>query len=53
MEIVYDYEKADFIITNYSKRLRDEFIVDKNKYQKYYEILVDGHPINTVYSKKN
>ena len=53
VEIVYDYEKADFIITNYSKRLRDEFIVDKNKYQKYYEILVDGHPINTVYSKKN
>ena len=27
------------------------FFIDKNKYNKYYEILIDGVPINTVYKK--
>ena len=48
--IVYKLENADFIITNYSKRISDDFIIDDN-YRKYYEILVDNRPINTVYKK--
>ena len=32
------------------KRSKD-FIIDKEKYEKYYEILVDKKPINTVYKK--
>jgi len=52
IEIVYDYEEADFIITNYTKRLRGEFIVEEDRYTKFYEILVDGIPINTIYKKK-
>ena len=27
------------------------FFIDKNKYKKYYEIIVDDVPINTVYKK--
>ena len=42
---------ADFVITNYMKRIRNDFIIDMTKYEKYFEILVDGKPINTVYKK--
>ena len=52
IEIVYNYEEADFIITNYTKRIRGEFIVEEDRYVNFYEILVDGIPINTIYKKK-
>ena len=45
--------EADFVITNYSKRVDNEFIIDESKYKKYYEILVDNISINTVYKKIN
>ena len=32
------------------RRSRD-FIIDKKKYKKYYEVLVDNKAINTVYKK--
>jgi len=51
IEIIYNLDNADYVITNYIKRLRNEFIIDMNKYKKYHEILVDGKPINTVYKK--
>ena len=40
---------ADFLVTNYKKRIRKNFIIDEKKYVKYFEIIVDGAPINTVY----
>jgi len=52
ISITYDLSKADFIITNYRKRIKNDFFIDKDKYSKYYEILIDGVPINTVYKKK-
>ena len=34
-------------------RRSGNFIINKENYEKYYEILVDGKPINTVYKKIN
>ena len=33
------------------KRFRKNFIIDKEKYIKYFEIVIDEMPINTVYKK--
>ena len=51
ISITHNLNEADFIITNYRPLLTRNFIIDKNKYKKYYEILVDNKPINTVYEK--
>jgi hypothetical protein len=44
---------ADYLITNYMKRFRNNFIINNKNYIKYFEIVVDGMPINTVYKKIN
>ena len=49
--LVHNLEEADFLINNYMRRIRKNFIVDENKYSKYFEIVVDTIPINTVYKK--
>lgn len=51
--IVSDLNDADFLLDNYMKRLRNNFVVDKNKYKKYHDIIVNGVPINTIYKKIN
>jgi len=51
ISIIYDLAEAEFIITNYRLRQKNNFFIDKDKYKKYYEISVDGVPINTVYRK--
>ena len=51
--LVSDLNEADFLIDNYIKRFRNNFKVDKNKYTKYFEIIVNEYPINTVYKKIN
>ena len=51
ISIIYSLDEADFLITNYRNRIKDDFIIDKNKYKKYYEVLVDDKAINTVYKK--
>jgi len=51
ISIIYSFDEADFLITNYRNRIKDDFIIDKNKYKKYYEVLVDDKAINTVYKK--
>jgi len=51
ISITGDLDEADYIITNYAIRLNNDYIIDKNKYKKYYEVLVDNKPINTVYKK--
>ena len=51
--VVNNLKDADFLITNYRNLTKDNFKVDKNKYRKYYEILVDNVPINTIYKKVN
>ena len=50
-KIIHDLENADFLISNYMKRVRKNFNIDNEKYIKYFEIIVDGVPINTVYKK--
>jgi len=49
--IEYNLNEADFIITNYTTKIKNNFTIDKKKYKKYYEILVDDKAINTVYKK--
>jgi hypothetical protein len=49
--IEYDIKNADFLIDNYMKNSRKNFIINSNEYIKYFEIIVDGTPINTVYKK--
>ena len=51
VSIIYNLPDAEFIITNYRIRQKKNFIIDKKKYKKYYEITVDNVPINTVYRK--
>ena len=51
ISIIGDLDEADYIITNYAIRLNNDYVIDKNKYKKYYEVLVDSVPINTVYEK--
>tara|TARA_B100000029_G_scaffold249661_2_gene246590 strand:- start:2679 stop:4307 length:1629 start_codon:yes stop_codon:yes gene_type:complete len=53
ISITHNIDEAEFIVTNYRPLIKRNFIIDKNKYKKYYEILVDGVPINTVYKKVN
>ena len=50
ISITHILSEADFVITNYMPRSKD-FIIDKKKYKKYYEVLVDNKAINTVYKK--
>jgi|ETNmetMinimDraft_32_1059908.scaffolds.fasta_scaffold28895_2 hypothetical protein len=49
--ITHELSEADFVITNYMPRRSRDFIIDKKKYKKYYEVLVDNKAINTVYKK--
>ena len=50
--IVHDLKDSDFIINNYMKKIRKNFVIDNNIYEKYHEILVNDKPISTVYKKK-
>ena len=49
--ITHKLKEADFVITNYMPKIGKDFIIDKKKYKKYYEVLVDNKAINTVYKK--
>ena len=49
--ITHKLNEADFVITNYMPKRDKDFIIDKKKYKKYYEVLVDNKAINTVYKK--
>ena len=51
ISVTYDLNDADFIITNYMPRRGKNFVIDKEKYKKYYELQVDNKAINTVYRK--
>ena len=51
ISITHRLKEADFVITNYMPRRNKDFIIDKKKYNKYYEVLVDNKAINTVYKK--
>tara|TARA_B100000029_G_C17432957_1_gene908570 strand:- start:7 stop:873 length:867 start_codon:yes stop_codon:yes gene_type:complete len=51
--VTHDLINADFLITNYMPRRSGNFVINDKNYEKYYEILVDGTPINTVYKKIN
>ena len=49
--ITHKINEADFLITNYRINRNSNFVIDSSNYKKYYEILVDGIPINTIYKK--
>ena len=49
--IVHDPNEADFLITNYMKKFRNNFFIDETKHKKYYELVVDKVVINTIYKK--
>ena len=51
IDVTHNLKEADFLISNYMPRRSGNFIINKENYEKYYEILVDGKPINTVYKK--
>jgi len=51
--LAYELKEADFLIDNYMKKLRNNFVIDDTEYQKYFEIVVDKVPISTVYKKIN
>ena len=49
--IVGNLEEADYLVDSYMKRLRNNFVIDKSMYSKYFEIIINDVPINTVYKK--
>lgn len=49
--IVDDPNEADFLITNYMKKFRNNFVIDETIHKKYYELIVDDIVINTIYKK--
>jgi len=49
--IVDDPNEADFLITNYMKKFKNNFIIDETLHKKYYELIVDKIAINTIYKK--
>ena len=49
--IVHDPNEADFLITNYMKKFRNNFFIDETIHKKYYELVVDKVVINTIYKK--
>ena len=51
LNVVYDYNKADYLIESYMKRIRKIDAINGKMYKKYYEIKVNKIPINTVYKK--
>ena len=51
--VEHDYDKADFLITNYMKKIRKNYKIDHKKHEKYFEVIVNGVSINTVYKKIN
>ena len=51
--LTYELNEADFLIDNYMKKLRNNFVIHDTEYQKYFEIVVDKVPISTVYKKIN
>tara|TARA_Y100000588_G_C13388765_1_gene558089 strand:- start:167 stop:472 length:306 start_codon:yes stop_codon:yes gene_type:complete len=53
IDIVHDLKKAEYIITNYRTLIKRDFIIDNTEYKKYYEVVIDNNPINTVYKKIN
>ena len=50
--IVHDLNDADFIINNYMKRIRKNFTINNEKFEKYHEILIENKPISTIFKKK-
>ena len=51
--VEHDYDKADFLITNYMNKIRENYKIDLKKHEKYFEVIVNGVSINTVYKKIN
>ena len=50
--IVHDLNDADFIINNYMKRIRKNFTINDEKFEKYHETLIENKPISTIFKKK-
>ena len=53
ISIIHNLKEADYVVTNYRTLIKRNFIIDNDKYKKYYEVVVDNTPINTVYKKIN
>ena len=51
LNVVYDYNKADYLIESYMKRIRKNAAINEKMSKKYYEIQVNKIPLNTVYKK--
>lgn len=52
IEVIYNYEKADYLINNYMKRPRQNFIIDDEKYTKIYQLYIDKNLVNSLFKKK-
>ena len=52
LKIVHNFNKADYIIDNYMKRIGKDYEISEKDFSKFYEIKVNNYKINTVYKKK-
>ena len=48
----YDLEKSDYLLSNHMQRIRNKTKKYLINYNKFYEISVNNHIINTVYKRK-
>ena len=50
--VTYDLEKSDYLLSNHMQRIRNKTKKYLINYNKFYEISVNNHIINTVYKRK-
>lgn len=51
IKIIHNYEKSDYLIDTYMKRIGKNYIINSSRFKKFYEIKVNDIAINTVYKK--
>ena len=51
IQIVYNYNEADYLIDTYMKRPRKNFIISPDDFKAVYDLKVNNISINTVYKK--
>ena len=50
--VTYDLEKSDYLLSNHMQRIRNKTKKYLINYNKFYEISVNNHILNTVYKRK-
>ena len=48
---VVNYNESDYIIDTFRPKVGKKMIIDSEKFSKFYDLIVDGKIINSIYKK--